>query len=83
MAIDSGAYILLVATASLQLVASVIRSDVNRRIRKSEAARAEKERIERDWRQRVERELNEFRSIFYRLEEPVKSKMGIDIRLEK
>lgn len=85
MAIDVGAYELALANAGLLLIVSVINSYRNKLIRRAESRRKIKERAERAWRRRVEIELNQYRTIFYRIEGPLRAQLGVDIRrdLEK
>lgn len=73
----------VIAAGVLNLVASLYVGYRNRRIRKADAERARLAALEAEWKHKTDRQLEELRGIIRRLEFSAKTKLGVDIRLDR
>lgn len=80
---DYGPYYLLLATGIVQFVIALYSRHVRRRDQKVDEGRAENARLELEWKRKTDYQLEELRGIMRRLEGPVKTKLGVDIRLDR
>lgn len=82
VALDATSIINITAGA-LNLVASIYIGYRNRRIRKADAELARMAALEAEWKRKTDYQLEELRGIMRRLEFPVRTKLGVDIRLDR
>lgn len=80
---DYGPYYLLLATGIVQFVITLYSRYLRRRDQKVDTEKSELGRQETKWKEKTDYQLEELRGIMRRLEGPVKTKLGVDIRLDR
>lgn len=73
----------VITAGVLNLIASVYVGYRAGRIREAYTERAKIAEAEAEWKKKTDRQLEELRGIIRRLEFPIRTKLGVDIKLER